>query len=334
MKRIGCMLVCIILILAGISALAWVLDPNPLEDEPFYDPSSGILSGTLVWSDFSAAMNGIYQIHYKNLETGEDGSIRLDGYHYLVYSDLPGALVAKESGEKLFLCQMDLEGNLSPVLETEFPSKSYMNQGIHATVYACYDGWIYYNLNEDYYGELSLARVRPDGNKLFVYRTISKYALPSLAPNGMVAWFEGSLEGRDATTLIIQNPEDGSVTEIPFTGEYSDIRPVPGQPVWKDKDTLVFCGIEGKDTQSHPLYAYHLSSKSISPVKGKNGRHIFFPQGFLDGVQLNSDKSQLFVDDLWWDFHFCVVDIQTAEYFKIDHPNRPGSYDRPMWYNE
>lgn len=341
MKRLVCLLMCIVLLFAGSGAFALYWNPIPLYYEPPYDPSSGILSGTIIWSDISPDDSGNNRLHYVNLGTGNSGQIDLDGYYYLVYSDLPGAVAAREADGKIFLYQVNPDGSLTPILEMDLPTTSYADHVFKypATVYAYYDGWIYYNTSESYdhptedHSEyISLVRVKPDENKLFAYRKMPAEPDFALSPDGKLAWFEDSVDGREAVTLIIQNPKDGSVVEIPFPRN-GEIHPVSAQPVWRNEDVLVFCDIHGDgEKQVFPLYAYHPSSGEISPMKRKNGSHIILPYAFERHVQLNRDESQLYVGSVWGYAWFCVVDISAEKYYRIE-PNPSSSNDILTWYN-
>lgn len=330
MKRLAGLMICLILLWIGIPASAWFII-HPLENEPFYDPSSGILSGTIVWS----AIDGDNKLHYINLETGETNRFDLDGYHYPVYSDLPGAVVAREYNRNLFLYQIDLEGDLTPILEMQLPSTAYFYRGSYlpATVWAYYDGWLYYNQSENYSEAVSLVRINQNEGGLFIYHALHAHTRFALSPSGLLAWFEDDIDGREETALFIQNPEDGSIAEIPFAGKYAEMKP-SDTPVWLDEDTLVFCCYSSED-DAYSLYSYRFSTGEAGIISNEVGSKINVPLGIPKTASFDDSKTQLAMMEPISERGYipCIFDMQTGKKYKIiDSGYAAGN--RIIWYND
>lgn len=95
-----------------------------------------------------------------HLETGDTGRFDLKGYHYLLYRDMPGAVVAREYNKNLSIFQMDLDGNLTLLLEPYLYTEAFVYglSSLPATALAYYDGWLYYFLDFHYQDDFTLAR--------------------------------------------------------------------------------------------------------------------------------------------------------------------------------
>lgn len=342
MKRIRCMIICIMLILAGMPALAW---GHPLDSEPFYDPASGVLSGTVFWTtsvqyekDHPQYMESTYGwrylIHSMNLDTGETRTYDMDDNYYLVYSDLPGVTVAKESDGVLYLYQMDLEGNLSFLMETELSLQQKI-QWLPCTAVAYYDRCLYYTLSQGYKNPNLLACVEAEGN-LFVYSDTPGIE-SSLSQNGLLAWFDDTDGDEYEDAVFIQNPEDCSITEILLKEDYRDLWPVI-YPSWTNDGKLFFtCKNRDNNVFGYYLLRYDPVADKIDIVSDKNGALLRLNTVIGDRSQFNDEGTLLLqmvcLFNSTGDATPCITDLITGKEYKIAKGGGMRG-NRAVWYND
>lgn len=363
MKRLIGLLMSLVLILTGLPAFAWGHD---LDNEPVYDFSSGSLSGTIFWTVDASYKSGHpkyiesskgerYHLYSMKLETGEIKSYDLDDSYYLVYSDLPGVAVAMETDGVLNLYQMDYDGNLTPILEIQLFTRHRFSGWRYSTAYAYYDGWLYYILSkkENDHPSIHLARVNESGD-IFVYRETPYLESIALSPSGLLALIDHDDE-EDKNAIIIQNPDDASILEVPMEGEYSEIAHW-GYPVWYNDSTLGFCCAHTKKNsysvlpdRTYSLHSYNLKTGEIKPAKNSVGKDAYLPYGIESPAHISPDGSMILlleymVSDLELLYGTpCIIDWRKGKEYKLagrfflnnDECHEYGCRDnRVVWYRE